>query len=157
MKTKYRLYKGTNAKWGAICFDHPYLGEEQKPGVLFVEAASATGNNVYDWSKKVTIALSLGDVGKILHFMVGGAGDKVSIYHDPKKGTEQEGQTQKTMTFWSKEGPLKGAIITVTQKDKEGKREHKVPISGDEIVVLKILLERAVKIMMRWTSNESRS
>lgn len=160
---QYNIYKGVKGPkqgqkygWGAIQFSFkpPVLSDnykDEKEGVIFVNAASSTASDVYDWSNKFVFALGLTDIGKILSFFVSaGAGDSQSLYHDPDKGKENEGSKVKTMSFYTKEGCLNGCMITCSTKLNGEVVSHKIPVSGDEVIVLKNLLEAAIPLILGW-------
>jgi hypothetical protein len=153
MPLQYNLYKGITSKFGACQFSvkEPDWNNDS-PGVVFVNACSSTGPNVYDWDNKFVFALSIGDLGKILHYFVS-AGEKESLnlVHDPNKGKEGEGSTIKSMSFYTQNGCLQGAMITCTTKTGDNVATHKIPLSGDEVIVLKSLFDAAIPRLLGWT------
>jgi hypothetical protein len=157
---QYNIYKGKSRsgipKFGAIQFSFkpPVLSDDfrkEREGIIFVNAASATTSDVYDWSNKFVFALGLTDLGKILHFFISaGAGDSASLYHDPDKGKENEGTKVKTMSFYTKEGCLNGCMITCSTKQDSNIVSHKIPVSGDEVIILRSLFDAAIPAMLGW-------
>lgn len=160
---QYSLYKGAKGPkqsqqygWGAIQFQlKPAVLSDnfknEKEGVIFVNAASSTAADVYDWSNKFVFAMGLPDLGKIIRFFVaGGAGESLSLYHDPDKGKENEGTRSKTMSFYTKDGCLNGCMITCSMKSEEEQVQHKIPVSGDEVIILKNLFEAAIPAILGW-------
>ena len=150
--SQFSVYKGTSGKFGALQFKLlPSTGEIDNVGVVFVEACSSTGPNQYDWANKIIFALSPVDTGKMLHFMVTAeANGSLSLVHDPNMKGENQGKVVKTMQFYTKEGVLGGMMITVSKKENEAVTSHKIPLSGDEVMVLKNLLEAAIPAMFAW-------
>jgi len=152
---QFAIYKGVKGKYGAIQFDiKPYNSIENQAGVVFVNACSTTGPNQYNWDNKFTFALSVGDISKILHFfMTSGEEGKLSLVHDPNMKSQNAGKTLKTMNFFTKQGVLDGMMVTATTKAKGNTISHQIPFSGDEVVALKVLLERAISILIGWTDD----
>ena len=155
---QYDIYKGVSAKnaWGALQFSLklPVLSDnlkEQKSGVVFVNACSSNGPNKYDWSNKFVFALGLTDLGKIIRFFVAGkAKESLKLYHDPDKGKQNEGTRGKTMSFYTQDGCLNGCMITCSTGSGEEQTQHKIPVSGDEVIVLKNLFETAIPAILGW-------
>jgi len=147
---QFAIYKGHSAKFGGLQFDLGYP-TEQKKGAVFVNACSATGPNVYDWENKIVLALGVTDIGKILHFMVSAApGGNLSLVHDPNMKGNQQGKVVKTMQFYTKDGVLGGMMVTVSSKQENKTVSHKIPMSGDEVIILKNLLESAIVPLLQW-------
>jgi hypothetical protein len=72
---QYRIYKGIKGTLGALRFTlkRPYTNVTSKKaeGFVFLEVAPAIGQNVYDWeNQKITMALSVNDISKIILFMM---------------------------------------------------------------------------------------
>jgi hypothetical protein len=146
---KFKVYKGITGKWGAIQFDLK-PGTSEEPGVIFMEITSAIGPNKYDWDNKIIIALSATDIGKILHYMSYGNGDGMSLMHDPGAGTETKGKTQKFLNIDSPQGFSHGMFITVGQVKDEVKKQHKVPLNGEEALILRSLLNFTLPRLFNW-------
>ena len=162
---QYNLYKGTKGPmpgkktgWGVLQFSFkpPILSDnfkKEKEGVIFVNATSSTAPDVYDWSKesKFIFAMGLPDLGKIIRFFVAGRADEqFSLYHDPDKGKENEGSRNKSMSFYTKDGCLNGCIVTCSMKSGSSTVSHKIPVSGDEVIILKNLFEAAIPAILGW-------
>jgi len=156
---QYNIYKGKSSpgatspsKWGACQFSIKYPDlDKRDAGVVFVNAASAKAPDVYDWDNKFVFALGLTDIGKILHFFIS-AGEKgtCNLVHDPNKGRDNEGSVIKSMNFYTQSGCLGGCMITCSTKNGSETVSHKIPVTGDEVVVLKCLLERSVSVILGW-------
>ena len=130
---QYSIYKGMgkNSNFGAIQFNLK-KAEEEREGVIFVNACSSTGVNIYDWENKFTFALGIADLGKILAFFVtAGENGQLSLVHDPNMKKEGAGEIIKSMNFFTKEGCLNGCLITTTTKKGSDVVSHKIPVSGD--------------------------
>lgn len=172
------IYKGVGGKFGAVQFNFQrphYYGDKggqfagqkdftgdraleggkikegwkQREGAVFIEAASTTGKNVYDWENKITFACSVNDMGKIALALT--TGEALDIMHDPGAKTPREGQVQKHVKLYSKQGPMTGgAILTVSEIVNKQSKEHKIPLSADECLVLRSLLIAAIPKALAW-------
>lgn len=60
--------------------------------MILVEAAAASSQRDYDWSKKQVFALNVLEIGKLLTRSSG----ELAFVHDPNKGRVGEGSTVKT-------------------------------------------------------------
>jgi hypothetical protein len=162
---QHNLYKGVSGKFGAIQFSlkDPILYSDEglllkvadrEAGVVFVSACSSVGKNKYDWNDEVQFKFALGitDLGKLIHFMVSaGSGGELSLVHDPNKGRKDEGKIIKSMRLFTGNGCMGGMMITTDEK-KNGKNiVHKIPVTGDEVVVLKVLFEAAISRILGWS------
>ncbi len=172
---QFSVYKGFSGKFGAVQLNYQpphfyrdrekdFTGElaldqngklldqagwKQREGAIFVEAAPASGANKYDWDKKVTFALSVTDMGKIVHFLV--TGKEVSLMHDPGMKTDSQGAIKKFLNLTSPKGLLDGgAVLQLSQTRGEEKLSHIVPLSPDECIVVKELLQRAIPAALKW-------
>lgn len=135
-------------------------GWKQREGAVFVEAAPPSGQNEYDWNKKVIMALSVTDLGKVLYFLQTGQSPVekerkdnprgMSLYHDPGAKSSSAGKKKKYLKFFSKEGPAYGLMLTVESTEGDDKRTAQVPLSGDEVMALRTLLSAAVSRSLGW-------
>jgi len=152
----YACYKGVSGSWGAIQFDmkYPDVDKEKmitRPGVIFINACTAIGKNQYDWKNKVIFALSIDELGKLLHFFVSaGEGESLNLVHDSGKGSATEGELIKTMNCFTRDGVLGGMMVTIMQKKDDQTTTHKIPVSGNEVMVLKALFEFAIPRLLGW-------
>lgn len=131
----------------------PACGEEMKSreGAIFVEITSAIGKNVYDWPSKVRMALSVPDLGKLLHFLeTAGPEGELLIQHDPGAGSNSKGQVMKRMNFQTKEGPAKGVMMYVSQNEGEDTKKHTVPLAGDEVKILAACIRDFIPKALGW-------
>jgi len=174
---QYAVYKGTGGKFGAIQFNlqvpHYYKGKEKsfngkdssgdsifaegwklkdgwkiREGAVFLEITSAKDKNVYDWENKIILALSVTDMGKVVMGLL--TGEECKIMHDPGAKSESQGAVKKYLTITSPKGPAVGVVFSATQTSGGDKRTHTVPMTGDEVIVLKNLLERAIARALNW-------
>ena len=169
---QYSIYKGMSGKWGAVQLNlqpaHFYNQQKQRDfkgyeameggalkdgwkvreGTIFMEITSATGKNEYDWEKKIVLALSTTDVGKILHTLY--TGQECSIMHDPGAKSESQGLVKKNLHIASPKGTASGCMVRATHTAGGQSRTHNVPLSGDELIVMKELLSSAIPQMLKW-------
>ena len=152
---QYAVYKGMSNKWGAAQFDFkpPVLASivpkvEGEEGIIFLAATSTSGPNQYDWTKKIVFALSVIDQGKILTGLLGK--QDVSLVHDPGANSPNKGQVVKTLSFSAPGGWEKGCMLNLSQKKGEDSLKHTVPLSPDEVTVLKSLFGRAIYRSLGW-------
>lgn len=168
---QYAVYKGTGGKFGAVQFNfqppHYYHGKQkdfsgrealdetgrkkegwkEREGAIFLEITSTKEGqkNVYDWENKVIMALSVNDMGKVL-LGLNKLGD-TEIMHDPNAKTQSAGQVKKWLNIKTSE---QGALFRVSMSAGGEQRSHTVPLSPDEVVILRALLQRAVARALNW-------
>ena len=171
----YAIYKGTGGKWGCVQFrlsePHFYKDKEKdfagsrcfetrdgkqclkegwsaREGAIFMEITSAKDNNIYDWDNKIVMALSINDIGKLLLSLA--TGNECSIMHDPGAKSDKAGVTKKFINMISPKGTVEGALLSVSQSDGGQTKKHTVPLAGDEVIVLRQLLQTAVSRTLSW-------
>lgn len=171
---QFAVYKGMGGKFGAVQLNyqrpHYYRDKEkdftgevaldasgrlkdtegwkQREGAVFLEATSTSGPNSYDWERKITVALSVVDMGKLALALT--TGNKTELMHDPNAKTPQQGNTIKRVTLESESIVNKGAILTVSQITGGSTTRHVVPLSPDECLVIRELLRTAISKAMAW-------
>lgn len=165
---QFAIYKGTGGKHGAIQFHlqkpHYYAGKQKdftgadaldgyklrdgwkiREGCIFMEITSTTEKNVYDWNNKIILALSVADMGKLL------AGlnklGETKIMHDPGAKSSSAGETKKFLTVTLSD---KGAMFHCKQSANGEDKAHSVPLSPDEVVTLRVLLQHAIVTSLNW-------
>ena len=171
------FYKGMSGKWGALqfslqpghkvcdtCKAKVFDGLERtctangcsgkllpREGAVFIDASSTISENTYDWTKKITFALSTVDIGKILYGMrTATEGTEVKLMHDPGAKTESMGKVKKYVNFSSPQGPTKGFMISVSEQSGDQVRKHLVPINPEEATILMTLLQAAIPRILSW-------
>ena len=159
---QYRLYKGIKGKFGALRMNlkNPYVSRDpkKKEGVIFLEMAPTTGQpNDYDWiNSKITIALSIPDIAKIILFLRNPTHESFSktgslkIMHDKGAGTYNKGQQVKTLEV-SKPENMRNFMFGLYQKENETVTKVQVPVSTDEAIVISTLLQAAIPRILSWT------
>lgn len=179
--TQWAVYKGLTGKNGAVQFNlqlpHYYTddkrvpkdftgsqaldslgkikdGWKQREGAVFIEMSSAIGPNQYDWEHKITMALSITDMGKVLEFLR--TGKSLALMHDPGAKSDSQGEIRKHLNFDSpngimgKEGARGGCIIRCSMSAGGNTTTHTVPLSTDECIVLQQLLQAAIPAALHW-------
>jgi hypothetical protein len=156
---QYKVYKGIRGKNGAmkLTLKKAYSGTKKDEGCVFLDMGAAIGPNQYDWENKILISLSLTDISKLLLFLsepfnkIFEKDGKLSIYHDKNMGTkEKEGEDVKVFeaTFSEERGSFG---FQLTHKTKaNGSRNIFVPVSADEAMSIRLLLQSAVPLVMAW-------
>lgn len=135
---------------------------------LFVEAANAKAGEDkppihYDWDNKVSLKISLTDLGVFLNgFRLGfdpakNGGKDFELFHDPGKGGSTSGQKVKTMGM--RKGQQYGYQVYFRQTEKVSGQEDKkvsimVPVRDSDMMVLKLLLERSVVMLAGFHGEE---
>lgn len=172
---QYAVYKGMSGKFGALQlnFQPPHYykdrdkdftgtqaldskgrvmedqGWKQREGAIFVEAAPTVGANKYDWDQKITFALSVTDMGKIVHFLV--SAKDLNIMHDPGAKSESAGAVKKYLNMSSPKGLMDGgAMLSLSQQKGSEKITHTIPLSPDECIVIRQLLMAAIPSALAW-------
>jgi hypothetical protein len=105
---------------------------------LFLEAAKQTGEQAFGWDKKLVLKIGVTDAGKILALLYGKA-EKADLFHDPTKSKSSDGKIKNTALSMQKGGFgyfLKDAV--------------QLALSDDEAIVLRLMLETAVRRIYGW-------
>lgn len=133
-------------------------GELQtREGTVFLEVTSAKDKNIYDWDKKVTIALSVTDLSKLLYGFRTGCSDgsgnpsEVKLLHDPGAKTETSGKIQKHLTLSSPKGATAGFMLNLAEFGGQEKLLHTVPLLPEEALVLSTLFQAAISKILAWS------
>lgn len=151
---KYAIYKGMTGKYGAVQFQlsPPKIDENGngvREGAVFVEITKATGPNVYDWNSKITFALSVNDLGKVLTALRNGT--ECTLLHDPGAQTTTQGQVTKNFRFTLQ--TEKGMLLSVRETNKVvpgNDKNYSIPMSPDEVSLLGTLVLRAIPACLGW-------
>jgi len=169
---QYAVYKGTGGKWGAVQFNFqpPHFYQEKqkdftginaldeagkmkegwkiREGAVFLEITSTKDKNVYDWENKITIALSVNDLGKVLFALK--TGEETKIMHDPGAKSDRAGQVQKFLNVSSPNGTAQGCMVRASMTSNGQTKSHQVPLTGDELLVLGCLVQSAISRALGW-------
>ena len=125
-------------------------GWQAREGSVFLEMASASGKNQYDWNNKITFALSVADMSEIIYFLT--TDKETKIMHDPGAKTEKQGSVHKYLNFTSPEGVIeKGCLVQLTMVEGDKKTSHMVPLSPDECIAMRFLLQAGIARALNWT------
>lgn len=173
---QYAIYKGIKGKFGAaqLNFQPPHFfcerqkdftgelalytdqadgrtklreGWNMREGAVFIEVTSAVGPNQYNWEQKVTMALSIDDMGKILTAIA--LNKKLELQHDPGAGKETARLKLKTLTLDFPD-PEQGCMLYCSQTAGGERVNHVIPVSRNEIVVIRTLLTAAISKALAW-------
>ena len=167
------FYKGKGGKWGAMqlslslpSFRHEdgrvdYTGElAESPGGrlndgwsfrfggIFLEITSTVGRDTYDWKNKITVFLNHSDISSILAGIE--MGEEIKIFHDPNMKNSSRGTVTKQLSVNFPKGPTAGCFVNAYMKNGDDRTSHKVPLSADELNLLKNLLVRAQYRIFNW-------
>jgi len=163
---QYAIYKGMKGTNGAFQFNlipfDPARAidrartdrkeqEKEKKGFILISAAPATGKNVYDWKGQgIKFSLSETDIGKILvgTKQIKDEGETlVDIFHK-----HDDSGTMKKLVI--KQGGVYGGsstwMFTLAAKGDSGSSTVTIPVSCDELLVLRTLLEASLPALMGW-------
>lgn len=108
-------------------------------GAILLTIGQATGEKVYDWTNGVRFAIGLVDIPKILIAL---KGERLEIFHDSNKG-RGPANPKKLMLMPGKDGSMFLGIQHTTGKTS-------LPISAEEIIIIKELLTRAITLLLMW-------
>lgn len=121
-----------------------------RDGAIFLDIASAVDKNKYDWQNKITMALSVTDLGKILLVLENFA-PEAKIMHDPGAKSASAGKIQKYFNISSPKGIKVGCIVQVSEKHADGElKKHMVPLSADEVCVLRAAIRAFIPVALGW-------
>lgn len=167
---QYDLYsKSAACQWRLQKLQDNIGDDKVKAGYhLFVEAANAKPGEDkppihYDWDNKVSLKISLTDLGVFLNgFRLGfdpakNGGKEFELFHDPGKGSSTSGEKTKSMGI--RKGQQYGYQVYFRQTEKKAGQEDKktsimVPVRDSDMMVLKLLLERAVVMLAGFNGEE---
>ena len=155
-KGQIAIYKGLGGRNGALQFNLiPWnsdrkRGDKSSPsGFVLVEGARTVSKDEYDWNNKISFALSALDIGSFIVGIQRGC----RIFHKYGNATKtlelQLGSNDKndlpTWMLYLNEIPDGGEKNTIV-----------VPITSNEMAVLKNLLQTAIPIIHGWDSIEEK-
>ena len=135
---------------------------------VFLECAQQVGEQRFDWQNKITVKLSLADVGKFLAVLAGRSGE-AKLYHDPGKGDYGEQSVRNRVVELRRNERAGGSAgsggasagagsgagfgfgLKVSQQGKDGRLQAiSITIGEDEAVVMETLLRQAIVGMHGW-------
>ncbi len=144
--TPFRLYKATKANSGsAFALD---LNSEKQS--IFIDISKQVGEQKFDWEHKITMKLSITDIGKMLSVLTGSA-KSAKLYHDPSKGQyESSKDTRNTVLEFTK-GISFGYSLKASEQGTNGSVQSiTTPMSEDEAEVVRVLLEASIRKIYGW-------
>lgn len=134
-KGTLKFYKGSGA--AQLRLIPPRLNEKgflEKEGAVLIEAAPGAGKQQWDWSQKITFAISFIDIANIFN------GDTVDIFH-------QSEETPKKLQVTQAE---KGWFLTLAEGKGDQRHQVRVPLTDGEWRVLKATLMNMVPYLVGW-------
>ncbi len=149
---KFAVYKPNKMGQGsAVQFD---FNLEKK--CVFAEVAKQKPptpqdqNAVFDWGAKLTIKLNVTDMAKLL-VVLNGRAPTIELFHDPNKSKFVTEHDTKNTTASITKGATSGYFFKVSQQATTGTvASVQVIVSEDEAIVLKLLLEEAIRKSYAW-------
>lgn len=122
-----------------------------REGAIFLEITSAKDKNVYDWSKKIVVALSVTDIAQWIE-VLSGAKPEIKLMHDPGAKSERQGKVKKYLEVKSPQGIDQGVIVVAseTMAGSGTPIRHTVPLSSYECVALKCAMEGFIAKALGW-------
>lgn len=159
----YRIYKGVTGKFGALRFNlaRAYSNENRPEGTIFLDMCATSGPNNYNWeTDKITMALSIVDITKIIQFLkkptsyapeisTDEQGQKLVLFHDRNAGTPKAGK-QTTCLEIRKLKNKDNFFWQLTFKNYDKTTSATVPVSIAETIAVVALLNRAITAALNW-------
>ncbi len=161
---KFCVYK-PNKRLAGAAFQFDFNPSKES---IFVEAANQTGEQLFDWSNKVIVKLSDTDIAKLL-VVLEGKKPTIELFHDSTKTSKPLTESYATPnTQGGVAGPsnpapsLKSTTVSLTKGDygffikatrqfSDGKvASVNMPLSDDEALSLRLLLQRAIVRIHGW-------
>ena len=138
--------KNGAAQFNLIPFD-PHRerdGKASPEGAVLIEAAPTSGKNTYDWSKKISFALSPDDIGKFLT-MIKTSGEILHIYNSKTKklGLKVGDEDKDGNPTW---------MLSLWEGAEDAPKNVILPIAAYEMVVLRNLFESAIPAVLGWST-----
>lgn len=137
-----------------------FPGLKKDEGVIFLEAAPTIGKNSYDWeNQKVTIALGLTDISKIVLYLKtwpthldDNGNSCVNIYHDSSssKNLPPNTNTSTVKVSRSLDPNSKSFFWKIAKKTQAGTTEINLPVSNEETIIISKLLDRSIPAILGW-------
>lgn len=116
---------------------------------VFLEAAKQTEERRFGWENKLVFKLGVTDAAKILT-VLGGKADKTDLFHDPGK-SKFVTQSKVKNTALSVQKAGYGYYLKLSMQGNDGSVESvQIALSDDEAIVLKLMLETAIKRIYNW-------
>jgi len=156
--SKFNIYKGKAAMQVSLIpptFSGSNKGNSyvSREGTMLLEFANANqnaapqgpgANRTYSWDQKVTFALSALELGSVLS----DDGKGVEFYHDPGKGTPNEGSIRKTLKLQHNQDGSFFLSVSYNNNSTSTRQNVSVPISRAEMTVLRSLMNYAIPRLM---------
>ncbi|OIO26318.1 hypothetical protein COX85_03335 [Candidatus Micrarchaeota archaeon CG_4_10_14_0_2_um_filter_55_9] len=115
---------------------------------VFLEAAKQVEEKRFGWNEKMVFKLAPVDISKILVVLMDRK-PSIELFHDPGKSRfVSDGPVQNASLSVSKSDY--GYYLKLTQKTGEGLNTVALTLTEDEAVLLKTMLETALKRIYAW-------
>lgn len=141
----FRLYKANKTNTGgAFRLD---LNPERK--AVFLEAAGQMNERRFDWENKITMKLSVDDLGRLIALFQGKV-NSIRLFHEPGKG-EYESSKETKNTVLELVRSDRGYLLKLSQQSMDNiVSSVQVPISIHEGEIVRVLLEKAIIRIHKW-------
>jgi len=135
---QFRIYKANSQKTGtALSVD--FNKEKQS---LFLEFAKQKPDDTFDWEKKLTMKLSLGELSKVCVFYRNKQAE-VGFFHDPSKG-EYKASFKNAVLKISR--GTNNYFIKLNQQELDGNLNSiSVNVAEEEMYSLCLLFDKAIQ------------
>lgn len=132
-----------------------------KPGSLLIEMANSKndGTKAYDWANKITIALSVTELGNFCLAMKGNKTTKsqddenfvslAEFVHDPNITNENRRSEIKALTLSGKKG-TEILYLNLRSRTRDNNKMVSIPLGKDDALVLYTLATRAISRALGW-------
>lgn len=162
----YEIFKGIKGNSGVLSLElrEAYTNDPSKSnkpsGIVFLHMTPTVGPNQYDWENKVSFALSLVDIGKILLFMRNPAranirdveGGHLNLIHDWGMRSGRDKGSNITRLSIGKSDRNDNFLFNIERKqDRETTAKFMVPVTPDEGIIVMTLLQAAIPAILSWS------
>ena len=157
----YEIFKGMGGKHGVLSVElrEAYTNDksEKAAGVVFLNMTPTIGKNQYGWKQKISLALGLADLGKVILFLRNPKASlfsegNCSIVHDRGMNTgKPRGQDVNYLSIGKPDGATSFWFNLEEKRDGNSFSKISVPVNQDEALILVLLLEEAVSAILSWS------
>lgn len=135
--SSFNVYKkSAAAQFSLILPRRNEKGRIEKEGAVLIEVTKASGEKQYDWSKKITFAIGMGDLCQFF-----------DNPDNPPKFIHKLEEITKTLEFKQGEAQYAGTYMLSLS---DGQNKTSVPISGGEYAIVQKLFATAITKIIGW-------